>query len=263
MGTVYKQEWKAAWKSLLIWSLCVGGMGFACILLFSGVKESMDGMAESFASMGAFSEAFGMTQLSIATLSGFFATEVGTVHALGGAMFAAVLATVMLSKEEDGHTGEFLFTLPVSRGKVVLAKWGAIVTHVVFFNLICVGLYLVGIMALGEEMPMKEFFLFQGMQVVLHFEVAAVCYAVSAFLKKNKLGIGLGIVLLLYAYDLMARVVPDLEKVQWISPFAFSNAADILSTGEIKTGATVFGVLVLILGLATAYGRYTKRDFAT
>lgn len=263
MGTVYKYEVNAGIKSLLIWSICVGGMGLACILLYASVKESMGGMAESFASMGAFSEAFGMTQLSIATLPGFFATEVGTVHALGGAMFAAVLSTVMLSKEEDGHTGEFLFSLPVARGKVVLAKGAAIVTHVMLLNLICTCLYLIGIAVLGEEMPMKEFFLFQIMQLFLHLEVAAVCYAVSAFLKKNKLGIGLGVVLLLYAYDLMARVVPDLEKVQWLSPFSFSNAADILSTGEIKVGATVFGTAVLVLGIGVAYGVYTKRDLAT
>ena len=263
MGTVYKHELKNGWKNLLIWSVCVGGMGFACILLFSSVKESMGGLAESFSSMGAFSEAFGMTQLSIATLSGFFATEVGTVHALGGAMFAAVLSTVMLSKEEDGHTGEFLFSLPLARGKVIVAKGAAIVTLVLLFNLICAGLYLVGILALGEEMPMKEFFLFQGMQALLHLEVAAVCYAISAFQKKNKFGIGLGIVLLLYGYDLMARVVPDLEKGQWLSPFSFSNAADILSTGKIKTGETVFGVAVLVLAFGLAYTVYVKRDLAT
>ena len=143
MGTVYKHELKSAWKSLLVWSICVGGMGFACILLFSGVKESMGGLADSFASMGAFSEAFGMTQLSIATLPGFFASAQGTVHALGGAMFAAVLSTMMLSKEEDGHTGEFLFSLPLARGKIVLAKGGALVTLVLLFNLVCVGFFLV------------------------------------------------------------------------------------------------------------------------
>lgn len=263
MGTVYKHELKSAWKSLLVWSICVGGMGFACILLFSGVKESMGGLADSFASMGAFSEAFGMTQLSIATLPGFFASEVGTVHALGGAMFAAVLSTMMLSKEEDGHTGEFLFSLPLARGKIVLAKGGAVVTLVLLFNLVCVGLYLFGMVILGEEMPMKEFFLFQGMQVVLHLEVATVCYGISAFQKRNKFGIGLGIVLLLYAYDLLARVVPDLEKGQWLSPFSYSNAADILSTGKVKAGAVVFGVAVLAGGFCIAYGRYTKRDLAT
>lgn len=262
MGTIYKHEVKQGWKNLLIWGICVGGMGFACILLFSTMQESMKEMAESFSSMGAFSEAFGMTQLSIATLAGFFATEVGTIHTLGGAMFAAVISTVMLSKEEDGHTSEFLYSLPVARGKVLTAKWLAIGTEVLAFNLCCTCLYLLGFAILGEEITMKEFFLYMLMQVVMQLELAAVCYAISSFLKKNKLGVGLGLVLLFYAYDLIARVVPDLEKYKSVSPFAYANAADILSTGKIQTGAAVFGAVVLVLSLCMAGCVYCRRDLA-
>ena len=140
MFTLYKHEIRLYIKSLIIWTLSVGGMGGACILLFSSMESQMSDMAASFASMGAFSDAFGMSQLSIATLEGFYATEVGTIHGLGGAMFAAIIGTVALSKEEDGHTSEFLYTLPVSRKKVITAKLGAVVTNILVFNLACVTL---------------------------------------------------------------------------------------------------------------------------
>ena len=97
MYAFWKMEWKAAGKSLLLWSAVVGGIGLICILLYQSMEGSMAGMAENFASMGAFSEAFGMNTLSIATLQGYFATEIGTIHALGSSMFAATLATVILS----------------------------------------------------------------------------------------------------------------------------------------------------------------------
>lgn len=263
MGTIYRHEMSAYKKSLLIWFACVGGMGLICILLYSGMKDSMAGMAENFASMGGFADAFGMSQLSIATLAGFYATEVGTIHGLGGAMFAAIISTTMLSKEEDGHTGEFLYSLPLSRGKVVVAKWCAVITHIILFNALCVGLYLLGIGCLGESIPMKEFFLYHLMQLFMQLEIATVCYAISAFMKKNKLGLGLGIVLFLYAYDIMARVIPDLSDYKWFSPFSYANAADILSTGKIDIGATVFGAVIFIVGICTAYIGYTKRDLAT
>ena len=60
MGTILKHELKANFKTFLIWCLSVSFMSFMCILMFTSVKESMVGMAESFASMGAFSNAFGM-----------------------------------------------------------------------------------------------------------------------------------------------------------------------------------------------------------
>ena len=99
MGTILKHELKANFKTFLIWCLSVSFMSFMCILMFTSVKESMVDMAESFASMGAFSNAFGMDKLSIATLAGFYATEVGTIHGLGGAMFAAIISACMFSKE--------------------------------------------------------------------------------------------------------------------------------------------------------------------
>jgi len=262
MYTIFKHEVKSYLKSLLIWFACAGGMGFFCIVLFSSVKDSMQGMAESFASMGAFSDAFGMSQLSIATLEGFYATEVGTIHALGGAMFAAIMSTCMLSKEEDGHTSEFLYSLPLSRIRVITAKLLAVIVHVLVFNVLCVGLYLIGIAVLGEDMHIKEFFIYHFMQVIMQLEIAAICFAVSAFMKKNRMGIGFGVVLLMYVYDLIARVVPDLSDSKVISPFSYANAADILSTGDIDVKALAIGVAVIAISLVTAYFTYDKRDLA-
>lgn len=262
MFTIYKHEMKEYAKSLLIWAVCVGGMGAMCILLFSGMQESMENMAENFASMGAFSDAFGMSRLSIATLKGFYATEIGTIHALGGAMFAAVISANMLSKEEEGHTGEFLFSLPIAREKVVTAKWGAVMSHILLFNLFCVFLYFLGILVLGEEMPVKEFVLYHMMQLLMQFEIAGICFAMSAFQRKNKLGLALGVVLLLYAYDLMARIIPDLSDYKFFSPFSYANAADLLGTGEINVSAVVLGITVLAGCFGAAYMVYVKKDLA-
>lgn len=262
MLTIYNHEMKSNLKALLIWVACVGGLGLACILLYSTMEADMAKMAEGFADMGPFADAFGMSQLSLATLIGFYATEIGTTHSLGGAMFAAITAAVMLSKEEDGHTSEFLFSLPVSRPKVVFAKWCAVVSTVILFNVICVVIYCVGFGILGEDIPVKEYVMFHGMQLLMQIEISAICFAMSAFVKKNKLGIGLGIVMLLYAYDLMVRVIPDLQDYKIICPFAYANASDIISTGEITISAVIFGCVVLVVSVIAAFEVYVKRDLA-
>ena len=68
MYAFWKMEWKAAGKSLLLWSAVVGGIGLICILLYQSMEGSMAGMAENFASMGAFSEAFGTVSYTHLTL---------------------------------------------------------------------------------------------------------------------------------------------------------------------------------------------------
>ena len=258
--TLYKHEMKINLKTLLIWAFSVGGMCFFCILLFDSMKSEMSGMAESFANMGAFSEAFGMNQLSIASLEGYYATEIGTIHSLGGAMFAAIVGTVMLSKEEDNHTEEFLYTMPIKRTSVVVFKGIALISSVVIFNIICIVMYLTGFLILGESISAKEFIIYHLLQLLMHIEVAGICYFISAISKKNRLGLGLGIAILLYAFDLIARVVPALENINFITPFSYANAADIFSKASTDKTGLIIGVLVFILSVIGSVTIYNKRD---
>ena len=149
MKKIFLKELKMNLKTLLIWSLSVGGIGLACILLYSSMEGEMKEMADAFSNMGTFSDAFGMSTLSIATIKGYFATEVGAVHGLGGSMFAAMIAAGILSKEEELHTGEFIYSMPVSRRKIVCAKAFCVLMMLISFTLICSILYVCGFEALG------------------------------------------------------------------------------------------------------------------
>lgn len=263
MFAIFKNEWKSGFKSLLIWALSVGGMGLICILLYKSMEESMAGMAESFASMGAFSDAFGMSTLSIATLKGYFATEIGTIHALGSSFFAASIATIILSKEEDAHTAEFTFVLPVSRPKIIAMKFAAVLMNLVCFTAICAVFYLAGFVGLGEKEIGGEFAAFMLLQLMMNVEVAAICFVISAVSKKNRLGIGISVAMLLYVYDLIVRVVPDLKDVMFLSPFSYANATTIFSNAKPETAALLLGGFVIIGMTGVAGIIYARRDLAS
>ncbi|MCR5279087.1 MAG: ABC transporter permease [Lachnospiraceae bacterium] len=263
MKPVFLKEIRLNIKNLLIWSLSVGIIGIICILLYKSMQGDVKEMADAFSNMGAFSDAFGMSTLSIATLAGYFATEVGTVHGLGGGMFAAILAINILSKEEEGHTGEFLFALPVSRSKVVAAKGICVLIMLVLFTLICGLFYVCGFVALGEEIPGKELFIFMLMQLIMNIEIAAVCFAISSISGKNRMGLGLGITLLFYVYDLMGRVVPDAKEYLFVGPYAYANASEIFSNAETPVKALVTGAVVAVVAAVSAFFIYNKRDLAS
>lgn len=263
MTALLKYEWKNGIKSLLIWALSVGGMGLFCILLFQSMEESMAGMAESYASMGTFSEVFGMDTLSIATIRGFFATEVGTIHALGSSMFAASIATVILSKEEDGHTAEFTYTLPVSRVKVIFVKFASVIVNLILFTAICTILYQIGFWVIGDSEMGKDFILFMLAQLLMNVEIASIGFLISSVSKKNKVGIGIAMAMVLYVYDLMARVIPDLENVKFLSPFSYGNAAEIFSNTWDASLALWFGIAITVVLTFLAGLIYNKRDLAS
>ena len=263
MLTVCKHELKLGFKTLLIWSLSVGLMGLLCILLYTSMEGEMAEMADTFSNMGAFSDAFGMSTLSIATLSGFFATEVGTVHGLGSAMFAAILAAVILSIEEDGHTGEFLYSLPVSRGSAVTAKCLSVLINLIAFTIICGALYVLGFAMLGEAVPWKELIIYLCRVLLMNIEIAAIALVISAASAKNRLGAGLGLALIFYAYDLIGRVVPDLKDYLFIGPFSFANASEVFAGKESPTGAIILSAVLIVVALISSYMIYLKKDLAS
>lgn len=263
MMIILKKELRLNIKTFLVWSMVVGGLGMACILLYSSMQDTMKDMADAFSNMGAFSDAFGMSTLSIATIEGYFATEVGVLHSLGGGMFAAILSIAILSKEEEGHTGEFLYSLPVSRNMVVAAKSLGVVILLVMFTALCGCLYALGFAFLGEAIPVREFLIFMAGQLLLDLEIAGICLAISAISGKNRIGLGLGITLLLYMYDIIGRVVPSLKEYLFLGPYSYANASVIFSDGDISVGAYVMAACVLVAAVAFTFTYYDKRDLAS
>lgn len=221
--TLYRHEMKMNLKSLIIWTLCVGGMCFGCILLYTSLEDSLQEIADVYANMGVMSTALGMDKMSLATLTGFYATEIAMMHGLGGAMFAAILGTGMLSKEEAGHTSEFLNVFPIGRGQIVIEKYLALLSNILLFNLVCALLYVLGFVMMGA---------------------------------------GLGLVILLFAADMMCRIIPAIENVKYLTPFYYSNGADIFTNGEIDGGMLAIGIGMLCAAFVAAFLKYGKKDLA-
>lgn len=260
--TLFWHEWRMNWKSLVIWALCVGICCGGCILLFESVAESMEDMAQTFAEMGGFSAAFGMDKVSIATIDGFYAAEISIIFSLGGAMFAAMTGAVLLSKEEEGHTAEFLHTLPVGRGYIYGWKYVTLLVLIILFNVICIGFDMVGLVCIGGEMPMKEYALHHGMSLLMQVEIGSVCFLISAICKRKQLGLALGLAVLLYMMEVMIHIVPDLELLKYLTPYYYANAADIFSGSEMQWQLAVLGLVICVLAVGAGGVVYEKRDIA-
>ena len=247
-----KHELRSNFRSLLIWAGCVGTACLGCLLLFEGIKDSIEPMAELYGEMGAFSVALGMDQLNVASMEGYFATEIALIFAVGGAMFAA--------KEEQGHTAEFLYTLPFDRVSVVLWKYGAMALLILLFQLVCIGAIALGLAGAGESLDGKTLALYYGSQLLMQLEVGSVCFLLSALCPKKQIGAALGFSVLLYMADVMCRIVPDLEILKYATPFYFSNAADIFVNKAVESTPALIGLCVLLASPALAAAVYQKRD---
>lgn len=261
--TLYLHELKMNRLNFIVWLLSVAALCGGCIFLFPLMEDSMADMSDAFASMGGFSAAFGMDRLAITTLEGFFGTEIGTIYALGGGMYAALLGIGMLSKEESGHTAEYLHTLTLSRTEIITSKLLAVFTLITLFDVICFGVFVGAAAAIGETMSMTSLIGYILGQYLCQLEIAAVCFALSAAFRRSGLGVGLGLALILYVLDIVSRITDQMAFLKYITPFYYSNATDIfVNEGKIEPVLAVIGAAITAIGVVAAYKVYNQRDIA-
>ena len=77
--TLVKHELKQGKILFMIWTAAIGFLLVICVFLFPEMKGQMESVNDVFASMGSFTEAFGMDRLNFGSLDGFYAVECGNV----------------------------------------------------------------------------------------------------------------------------------------------------------------------------------------
>lgn len=260
--TVLKQELKQNFKSLLIWSMTIGLICYGSILLYKNLEHQLQDMAQLYTNMGEMTKALGLDKVSLATLDGYFATQIVMMFGLGAGMFAAMLGSASLSKEEEGHTSEFLYTLPIRRSSIVLQKYASLLVTLLLFNALIIGLELLGIWQIDLDFSYKSFFQYHALAILMQVEITSLTFLVSAVNTKKQTGLALGLTLILYAMDMMARVIPDIEFLNYLTPYYFANGSDVFSQEKLEPISVIISLGVIILSLLASLAIYRKKDLS-
>lgn len=258
--TLLKHELKQGRNMLLIWTAVVAFMLTICILVYPEMEDQMAEVSGMFANMGGFSAAFGMDRINFGEFMGFFSVECGNVLGLGGAFLAALLGISALSKEEREHTAEFLFTHPVSRVKLIGQKLGAVLVQLVIFHVISAAAVVLSVWIIGEEPDAGKLALLLLSYFILEVETAAICFGISAFISQSGLGIGLGIATLFYFLNIVANLTEKAKFLKYLTPFGYTEGADIISTGKLESGYLLVGLLLTAIGIIAAFWKYNRKD---
>ncbi len=247
-----RHELRQGRASFVIWTTAVAMLLAVCIFIFPQMQDGMEGMSEMFASMGGFTEAFGMDRINFGTFIGFYAVECGNILGLGGALYAALFSVGALAKEEQGHTAEFLLAHPLSRGRVMIG--------VLTFNICVYVVAIVSTILCGEKVPFKEITLLHFAYLLMQLEIAGICFGISAFMRRGTAGVGLGAAILMYFINLIANLSKSAEFLRYITPFAYADGADIVSLKKLDVGLICLGMIYAVLGIGAAFTKYRRKD---
>lgn len=136
MKHLYSFELKRSARPLLAWALCLAGllvMGYLEYLFVfrdnADVAAIMSALPPPLAALLGIS-----SHVDFSTARGFYCLMADFVFYVLAA-YAALLGAGMISREESDRTADFLYSLPMSRSKLLLGKWLAGITCCGLLNL--------------------------------------------------------------------------------------------------------------------------------
>lgn len=260
MLTIVCRELKNQLGSWLVWTGSISVLLAVCIFVYPQMQEEARGLGDAFSSMGAFTKAFGMDSLDFGSWPGFYALECGNVLGIGGAFYAALCGSQILSRETKGRTAEFLFSQPVIRTQVYLGKLLAVILEIVALNLVAAAVSLLCQQVIQETMPARAFWLLHTAITLVMLETAVICLGLSVFFPSVATGAGLGLVCLFYILNVISNIVDATRFLKWVTPFAYSDGAAIISDLQLDLPCLIAGLLLALTVLVCGWHRLETED---
>ncbi|WP_377889054.1 ABC transporter permease subunit [Alkalihalobacillus sp. R86527] len=263
---IYKREMKKNIKSLMIWSVILAGIILMTLSIYPQFTQDQQTMEDLLSAYpDSFKQAFGMDRLDIGSLLGFYGMQVHFMTTLFGSIFAVMLSSNMIAKEENEKTIEFLLSKPITRVRVITEKLLAVLSNIVILNSVIVVVCLIGFQFADENIPIKTFSLLILGTFLMHVTFATVAYFLSAIMKKSRTitSISLGLVLISYFLSVIAGITSSLDFLKYFSLFEYIDAADVISTESLHSLYVGIMLGVITLSIWGTFHYYRKKDIAT
>lgn len=262
-ANIYRYEFSARLRSVLIWSLSAAAMFlifFAFFTAFADQAALMNEMMSRFpAEMRA---AFGLDRMDLATVLGFYSFIFLFVQLIL-AIQAASYGVGLVSIEETELTADFLLSKPVSRAQVLTSKLLAALTSLTITNLVvwASSFLAIELFRSGREYETGTLLLLLLSVFILQLFFLSVGLLISLLVRRVRnvtpyaLGLGFGA----YVLSAFSGVFGDVA-LELITPFKHLDAAAIVKDGAYNTPLVLLNLAISLVSLGLSYWLYLRRD---
>ncbi len=263
MKILIQKELRQTRKILLIWlALDFMLIGF-CYFEFLSLKDSMDEMAEM---MNLFPQIlllmFGV-KADLSTSLGWYTCLYFWTAILAFA-YSVYLGLSCVAKEKVRGTAEYLFTKPVAREKIVLAKVMASICNLLIFAVfygVCAYTMII-LPAGGLDQPGAEVMTVIGLfltQIVFFF-LGLVC---SSLIKSYRKAVRAGAGLLLASYGISVAIdYLDVHQFDVLSPLRYFDAYDLIVAG-FRPGYLLLTAAIAALCIWVSFRQWRRRELSS
>jgi ABC-2 type transport system permease protein len=262
-ATIFKHEFSARLKSVLIWAGSMVLLVLFFFSLFPGFSSQVATVQELLRSYPKeLLEAFGMANLDLSTLLGFFSL-VWSFVMLCLAIQAGNYGVGLVSVEETDLTADFLMTKPVSRLKVINSKLLAAICSLLVTDVIVNVVTFISIVLFKGDHSYDTGILILVLASLMIFQLffLSLGLVISLILKRIRsvTPYGMGLAFAAYLINGFSGVFGDV-KLEYITPFKHFDASYIIAHAAYNTPLVILNLAVSVIALAASYWLYLHRD---
>lgn len=261
--TIFKQELRMNWRSVVAWSLAIAALLFVYGAMFSSFAKDaalFNQMMTKFPPE--LLAAFGMQGVDLTTVLGYF----GLVFLFAQiclAVQAAGYGFGLVSVEERELTADFLLAKPVARPQILTSKLLAALTGLTITNAATwiSSLAVVKLFKGDQSYQASHLFLLLLSIVVFQLVFLSLGLVISLLVKRVRSVTPYAMALAFGAYVL--SVFGDLQGqsvLEILTPFKHFEPRHILQSGSYDVPLVMISVAAIVIALAASYILYARRD---
>lgn len=261
---IFKYEFKMYGKSIIIWSLSI----MTLLTMFMSLYPSfgadaalMDKILENYPED--LLKAFGMSGgMSLSSVLGYFVFTFAFIQ-LCIAIQASNYGFSFLSVEERELTADFLMSKPISRNKILVAKFLAALLALTITNAVIwiASFSTIAIFRDGKDYEAKNLILLLLSIAIFQLFFMSIGMIVSVSVKKVRSVLSYSMALSFGLYILNAlRSIIGGETLGLLSPFYHFDPGYILDKGEYNLSMVSISLGIIIVSIVTSYFLYRNRN---
>lgn len=261
--TLFRMEWKSAWKLLLIF-IVILSMYFTIMLTMFDPKLG-SALAEFEKVMPEMMAAVGMSG-SASTLVDFFSTYLyGMIMIMFPFLFSVILSLRLLVKKVDNGSMTYLLSCGEKRSRVWMSQLCVLLSALVLLLVFCTLLGIVcSAIMFPNDLDIPAFLRLNLGCLLLQTALASICFLASSALNEYRhaalAGAGVGVVFIMI--QMLANMKGNLEKLQYATLMTLFDTEGLIANEAQAWGR--LGALVLIAGICLMIARqsFLRRDLS-
>lgn len=259
-----KRELKVNLKSFIIWTSILLGMFLIVYLMYpsiinSGNIEMMNEMMEMFPDE--VLKAFNMDISTMDSAYGWLKTEGFVFVYLIVGVYASIMGSSILLKEESEKTIEYLNSLPIRRRDILKNKVMCSLFYI-FLMVVIMGIFNYIGLELSGDFDRLQFLLLSITPLFISLPLFGINLFISTFCKKTKktFGIALGVSFLSYFLQILSEMSEEVEFLKYFTVYTLGDLRNVIVDVSINPLLILISFILTILFIGLSFVRYEKKE---